>query len=684
MKTGLPNRGGRPRGLGIALFVGDEGYTSVAVATALLVSVSLVLCVAAVEWTISRSADVQQVADATALSGSNVVARFHTVAQVTDACVLSMGLVGMTVLGAGLVLSSVPGARVFAGSVIDEGMGIMRARNAFAKSAAEGLSKLEMALPAAIVANSWSCVRANAERGMSYKGVALPLPIESQSDYGGLAAHVDAEDVGDSAERLQEYAQACEEAKARADDARERAWRADCVDAPRCLRSRAESLAGLAGAQNPYAPNPESWSFGMPILRSRAYYAARLAREAPAANDIESVTDSLARTAYYRYALGEVEAAWYMEHEDGSVDIGIPHLACTKNEVRQTWLYTDPYWPCTEEPSGKTLHSCLECPGALGAFAGNDGVSSIDAGASLLCDACRMDVGDLGAVASISTIADNGYEHYWEIVVNAARDYQQARNEQAEAERRMRESAEEGEGVFERVLEQLGVPRPRIRPAGSWGCVGIVVRDAGTAGPSELMSSLLEGVDLPRGVAVSAATLAPDESTKGNTVLSRFLYGLVSDAGSSHGGIIGGVLTLWGDLLVSYGAAYEGIGSAANGFLGRIDGIFGGTVGAWLRTKIGQVMGAVGLAPADMRLKKPVLVGTADVLGRAGMESSGKIRSLIQAFPTGGSAQEIAQALGVWTAGQGLGERIVIAELPLPGTQGTIPLTIDLSLLGGG
>ena len=81
--------------LGIGLFIGDEGgYTSVATAVALLVSISLVFTVTSVEWTVSRSADVQPVADACAMAGQNTIAAYYTVAQVLDACVLSMGLTG--------------------------------------------------------------------------------------------------------------------------------------------------------------------------------------------------------------------------------------------------------------------------------------------------------------------------------------------------------------------------------------------------------------------------------------------------------------------------------------------------------------------------------------------------------------------------------------------------------------
>jgi len=669
--------------VGIDLFVDERGYTSVAVVTALLVSVTLVLSVASVEWTTSRSADVQQIADSAALAGSNAVARFYTVAQVLDACVLSLGLAGMTVMGAGLVLSAVPGAQVAAERTIDQGTRILNARNSFARSAAQGLSKVEAALPTLIVLNSASCVGANSEAGLSYAGVALPFPADSQSDYSSLASDVNAQDVAENATRMQEASKEAEASKARADEARERGWKADCLDNPRCLRSRATSLAGLDDLHNPDAASPSSWNFGMAIRRSRAYYARRLEIEAPKGSDIESVTDSLARSAYYRYALDVVNGAWYYEADDGTVDLNVPHLACNKQEVRQTPLYTEQIWPCTEEPAGRTLHSCADCPGATGPMVGPDGVSAIESGTARMCEVCRMDVGDRGSVASISTIANNGYEHYWQLVVEAAKDYQAARNEQAEAERRMQEVADQGKGAFERVLDQIKVPRPHIQPAGAWGCVSVVMRGAGTVTPSKLTSSLLRGTELPKGVAVSAAVLAPDEATRQNNVLSRFFDGL-SERTRMAGGLLDGIGSLWGDLLVSYGSTYEGVGAAAGGFLGKLDGVFGGTIGSWLRAKVGELMGALGLEPADLRLRKPVLTNTANVLAKVGVDPDGKIRSLVQALPSGGSGPQIARALGLWVWDQREGSKMTVAELPLPGTGGSIPLTLDLSSLGAG
>ena len=670
-------RHGEPR-IGIETFVDDEGgYTSVATAVALLVSISLVFAVASVEWTVARSGDVQPVADACAMAGQNTVAAYYTVAQVLDACVLSMGLTGMAVMGVGLVTAAIPGAQAVSARAVAMGSDILEARHTFAHNVASGLSKLERAIPYAIVANSASCVVANSAADLGYAGVAIPFPMSSQSDFSSMDALVNTGEVSGDTERLQDATRRSEEAKERADAARERAWRADCVDEPSCLRSRAISLAGLADYENPYAPSPESWNFGMPITRSRAYYLQRYISETPQAEDIESITDSIARSAFYEYALGEANSAWYFEEPDGHVSINIPHLARNSNEMRGTWLYDDGRWPCSEEEAGRTLHSTWACPGATGPDAGTDSVASVDSGAVRLCDVCRMDVVDLGKVASITTSSTSGYEHYWQIIVEAAQDYERARNEQADAEREMRQVAEEGKNAFQRALDQLGVPRPRICPPGAWGCVSVVVRGGGTTVPSELTEAFLTGSELPAGAAVSAAALAPDDATNGNDILSHFLDGIgANNAGTT---VLGDVTGLWGRLLVAYGNRYQDLGDFVESFFGRMGGVFGGTVGSWLREKIVWVTRVLGLQPADMRMRKPVLVHTSKVLGRAGVEPTGRVRSLVQALPQGGTALELARALGYWVWDEQEGHAFTLAELPIPGTGMSIPITVDLT-----
>lgn len=668
---------------GVGLFVDERGYTSVAVATALLVSVALVFCVAAAQWTLSRSADVQSVADAGALAGSNVVAGFCTVAQVVDACVLSMGLAGMASMGAGLVLAAIPGAQEASGKAMDAGQQILDSRNSFARSSLEGLRVVEEALPGLVAMNSYRCVRANAQGSLDYAGIAVPFPVESQSDYSSLAQDVSGEELSDSAKDLQDATKEVEEAKRRADESRRRAWIADCVDEPRCMRSRAQDLAGLVGTSNPMVESPELWTFGDAINRSRAYYARRLAQEVPEAQDIESVTDSLAREAFYEYALEEVQGAWYREDPDGAVDLYVPHLARNSNEMRETWLYTDARWPCTEEENGPTLHSSLLCPGACGPAIGSDCVAAVEAGSVLRCDECGMDVADLGAVASISTSASNGYEHYWQIVVEEAQTYERARNDQADAERRAKDVAEQGADAFDRALEQLRVPRPRICPPGAWGCVCVAKRAPGAAVPSELTDAFMQSTELPAGVAVSASALAPDSNANGGDVLSHLLDSLVGGSHGLVGSLMGGITGLWGRLLTSYGSAYENVGGMTDDFLGRLDGLFGSTLGSWLKRKVSGLMGALGLEPADTRMRKPVLVGTSDVLGKAGLEPEGKVRRLVQSLPVGGSPLQMARALGLWVWDQSIGKRVTLATLTIPGTSVQVPLTLDLSALAG-
>lgn len=670
---------------GIGLFVREEGgYTTVAVALALLVSLTLVFSAAAAEWTLARSADVQRVADAAAMAGENSVAAFCTIAQVLDACVLSLGIVGTLVSGAGLVVSCVPGARALGAKVTHTGKKVLDARKKFARSCMRGLEKLERALPYLIVVNSGACVAANSTRGISYVGCAIPFPQESQSDYSAMKDELEADKMAETAQELQNATDRRDAAKKRAEAARERAWRADCVDEPCCMRSRAASLAGLGGDSNPNYARPELWSFAAPIKRSRAYYAARLAREAPDGSGIDALTNSVCRRVFYRFALGEVSGAWVSPQPDGTVDMNLPALPHNTNEVRATSIYSSPEWPCTQENGmDVVLHSSRSCPGATGPYLGKASLSAIDWGMAVECGVCRMSVGDMGKVAAISTNANNGYEHYWRIVVEESKAYQQARRDEAEAKREMKELAEEGADLFERAMEQLSVPRPKICPPGAHGCVAVVGRSAGASVPSELTQAFLGPSQLPAGVAISAAALAPDEHTDGNNVLSRLFDGITANEGFSVGGLLGSITGVWGKVLISYGSGYETVSGATDELLGKVDGVFGGTVGSWLSGKLKGIVRQCGFEPADMRLRKPALVSTEDVFDHAGNDQLSRARQMIQRLPDHGTPQQVAHAMGLWAYDQIKDEKITIAELPIPGTDRSIPLTIDLhSVLG--
>lgn len=663
----------------LAAFRDDEGaFTTVAVAVALLLSVTLVFAAASASWVSSRSSEVQRVADATALAGANSVAAYATIAQVLDACVLSLGLAGTVVYGAGLVASCVPGLTGVGLQMCQTGGRILEVRRSFASSAARGLEGLEAVLPMLVVANSASCAAANSEDGLSYVGCALPFPLTSGSDFSALLADVDDVSMSSLSEEMRAASEEAEEARTRALDALERGWMADCDSSPYCLHERAGTLAGLSGADNPFHSSSDTWNFGVPLLRARAYYAARLASARVEGSNAEELTDAACRRAFYEYALAEVRAGSWAEHDDGTVDADLPELPRNADETRASALYTQVAWPCTVEDGVRTLHCDASCPGARGAASGSASLAQLDAGAVASCASCRMDVGDLGRVAAASTSISNGFEYHWSAIVAASEDYEAARRDWAAAEARTRTLAEQGAGEFEEALGQLSGDRPTLCPPGAWGCVAVVARADGTVVPSELTASFLSSAELPAGAAVSAATLAPDESTAQNNVLASFFDSL-SAGDSALGGSLDGVMELWGGLLVGYGSLAE----VGGGFLDDLDGVMGGTAGAWLRDQLKGMMEDAGLAPVDMRLRKPVLTNTQDVLDQAGIDQAQTVRELVELLPDVTTAADLARSVGIDLGEAAGGASLTVAELTVPGTDVSIPLTVDLSGLGG-
>ena len=674
---------GAERVLPLSAFRDDEGgFTTVAVAVSLLLSLTLVFGAASAGWVSSRASEIQRVADAAAMAGENVVASFSTIVQVLDACVLSLGLTGIVVYGAGLVASCVPALGAAGSQLCAAGGQMLEARENLAKSAASGIERLEATLPLLIVASSASCVSANSEEGSAYTGCALPFPSTSESDFSPLEEEVSDEGMEGLSEEMGEVSRRAEEARSRADDALLRGWMADCGSRPYCLRERAETLAAMTGAVNPDYPSKDGWTFGVPLLRARTYYARRLAAEAPTGQGAEEITDSACRRAFYAYALSEVREGSYVELEDESVRVDLPELPRNADQTRGTELYDGLAWPCTQEGGGRVLHSSLSCPGALGAPSGTATLEQLELGQVQECEECEMSVTELGRVASASTSIENGFEHHWQAIVEASRDYEAARAELAEVEGELKDLAEEGERSFSAALETLAVTRPKLCPPGAWGCVGVVARTGEEDVPGVLTGSFLSSASLPAGAAVSAAALAPDGSEEAGNVLSNFFDGIAS-GDSVLGGALDGVMGLWGDLLEGYGSAYGDIAEAGSEFLDGLDGVTGGSVGSWLRGHLKSALEGAGLDPVDLRPRKPVLTHSQNVFDKAGLGQLSSARELIEALPESGDALAYARSLGMSLVNEvGSGE-FTIAELSVPGTDLSIPLTVDLSRLGG-
>ncbi len=680
-RQALIRRAPNPRHLGLSLFLDEElGYTSVAVALALTVSLALVLTLAQVQWVGARAADVQAVADSAALSGAQVVKAYTLVAEVTDACVLTLGLGGLFVMGAGLIVCAVPGMASAGLRVVDAGGKIMDARKDFATSAAENLAKLEECVPALIAADSFVTVQANNTGAVGYAGVAIPFPEEGQSDFD-LADEVEADDLEGSAEELGEASDEAKAAKEALDKAQEKGWRADCVDDPLCMRSRAASLAGLSDAQNPNYEHPQGWNFGVALSRARAYYAARLAQEAPASNSVEERANSAMRKVFYAYALQEVNDGHYRQNADGSVSMDLPSLAHNSAETRSTSMYTQTTWPCTQEAQGKTIHAFAECPGAKGASAGRVTLAQMDAGAARECDVCHMSTAEMGRVASASTNISNGFEHYWRIVVEASHEWSAAKADLDAAEEAMRAAGEEGANAFDEALKALAVPRPKLCPPGAWGCIAVVVHGE-VESPEALASAFTGEAALPAGAAISAATLAPDEATAENNILSRFFDSVSEGQDGGIEGVLQGITGMWGQLLVGYGSAAEGISGAARSLFDGLESIGLGAIADWLSDTLTGIVEALGFQPADMRIKKPVLCNSQDVLDKDGSTQAADVRRYLQAMPADGDVGELLGALGREFATDIRDVEFTVAELPIPGTSLKIPLTVSLGGLG--
>lgn len=677
-------RGGSSR-WGIDLFIEDGAYTTVGSAVAILMVLALLLSASLAVWTSSRASDVQPSADATALAGANVVSSYHTAATVVDASVLSMGLAGFTMAGVGLVGLLVPGAHAAAAKTIDAGVRMIKLRNQFASSASKGLKQLETSLPYLVAANATrTCVAQDTER-VSYAGTALADPRTSASEFPALEGDGVATDALEGASgELDQAAQDLAEAAQRTAQAKERAWLADCGREGMNMQERAGKLSGISDVDNPDFASSLTWDPQVALARTRAYYRWRLEHNAAEGSGVEAQADAAARRAFYAYALDRFERASVAE-VDGRIVSTVELLPKNTEEVRATALYTDAVWPSTAEIDGLTLHYGADCPGATGGAGPMLAVSSIETGQARECSTCRFGVGDLGKAPAASTSIDNGFEYHLRTFTLALNEYVDARNAELELERAAQGKAEQAADAFDEAISALANKRPRIAPPGRYGCVAIVA--AGELAPSgELDTPFAAGDEVPARGAVSAAALAPDAATRENNVLASFFSSVEERVGTDGpAGLVDSVMDLWGDLLVSYGDAAEGLGGVTDGLLEGLDSIGAGPVARWLGDRIAGVMKGLGLEPVDLSLRKPVLTDTSRVLSRSGADGLASVQDMLRSIPAGATdPAAILEAVGYEVGNYLTSLEFTVAEIPLP-TGGSIPLTIRLrDLVGAG
>lgn len=684
-------RGGFMGRAGIDLFIEDGAYTTLSSAVVILVVLTLLFSSTAAIWSMSRAGDTQVAADSGALAGANVVSSYHTAATVVDASILSLGLAGFATIGTGLVAILIPGAEPVAGNMVDTGIEIIKTRNKFAKSASEGLQKIETALPYLIAARATQAVSAQDADSVAYTGTALAVPRTSESDFAALkGSEISTDTIKDTSDDLERAAEELRKASEDTAKAKERAWLADCggsdkgsVSSCSCMWERVKSLTDLSGAQNPHYASSVTWEPQVALDRAKAYYRQRLANEKPLGEGPEKQADSAARKVFFAYAGEEVERA-YITEKDGKVSARIPFLPRNPDEARTTELYTDARWPTSEVDKVTYLHYGTDCPnykkgkpGGLASVADFDGHET--------CSECHFGVSSLGYVAIATTSVERGFEYHFDKFKEALEDYVECRNKELELERQTEDEADRAGNAFDQAIKALSGERPRIAPPGRNGVVAFAVSGDITS-PDQLNSSFNAAVRLGDRGAISAAVLAPDEATAQNNVLSRF-FSTLKERSGGVAGVLDGVMDVWGRLLVGYGDIQ---GSADELMDEMIKGLGGGSgalgsIASWLGDTVSASVAALGLEPCDLRLRKPVLTDSANVIKSPGSDIAGlsQAQDKLRSIPLGVTdPKALCEALEYQVERTISGTVFTLAEIPLPGG-GSIPLTVDVATLVG-
>ena len=170
-----------PRRMAQAFSLHDEdGMTTVGMVVSLLLALSMIFSSAQVYRIQSVSSRVQSVADAGALAAGNVVAEFMVAVRVCDSVALSLSLTSLTSTGLGVVACCVPGGQGVGAKLLEAGARVADARDSFSKTASEGLTRIQKALPFLAAASAASVAQGNGSNGSDYTALALLVPDSAE------------------------------------------------------------------------------------------------------------------------------------------------------------------------------------------------------------------------------------------------------------------------------------------------------------------------------------------------------------------------------------------------------------------------------------------------------------------------------------------------------------------------
>lgn len=676
-----------------SLFWDEEGFSTIGVVLALLISLSLLFSAARIYEINTQSAAIQEVADAAALSAENVIAQYYTVAYVCDALLLSMSLGSVAIAGVGLVALCVPSLQSQGMTCLEYSKKLRDARNSFSDQAKRGLERLQAVLPFLSLCSASSVLAANSQGGTGsrYVGLALLNPHEGEplssltfeeSDAFDEAAQGSKDDIAHKAQEAERLAQKAAESK-------ELAYQHDSgSETSYCMYERAKKLAQLTPDNNPYYASAELWDFSVALKRAQAYYAHRYEKETPANSMVAERNKSHLRKQFYAYALGEINKGFVHETRD-SFEAFFPLLPKNTDEMRATTLYTDAVYPATQAGDGAVvIHVSSECAEAgQGTALGLYSLATYEATQPRVeCATCEMSAASLGKVAAASSVIENGFEYHYNIVAEQAAIYQKARKELDPYTKGIKGTLGSLFDQAKKALDEASSHRITSKPPGRLGVVVIAIDLSSRPSSGSFASSFVEdNATLGPRMALSSATLLPDDSDEMVTVLNTVLDGYAALDGSGVTGSLRVVLEVWSSVLHAYIKGQEGFIAGVEKVLNSLPFASQSGLGTWAAQGLSQTLEKLDLAPCELAAPKPVLVNSAHVLA-AGDDSYAQTLYGVKmrALTYGGATDEFVDEMinsaeqSALASVSGLGQEIQIASIELFDGVVSIPVTVAL------
>lgn len=593
----------------------DRGITTVSMAICIFLSVALIFSGAQLYRVSSASAEIQEVADACALAAENEVAEFVCAVNVCDALILSFTLFSGTLYGIGIVTACIPPLFGISEKIIEIANRSIDIRDRFYQVSVKSLNTLMKLLPFLSAANAYEIAKANQNGALRADHYAVSALVpETGVEFKEIeqdALKSIGSSINGNIEEIRDYSQKAEDKAKEALEAKERAFEYDCGNAPsNCMYERASSLSSISVSDNPLYTNVDLWSIEVALNRAKAYYVARASNVESVSGSVESQADAVLRQRFYDYAVEEFSSAYVIDTDD-HFEMDLPHLFRNTSEMRETELYTETIYPITSSEGSRTMHAWSGCPRA-NSIEGYGSISNLDEGDYVTCPSCRFTVSSLGKVAAASTSIGNGFEYHYEHMREAAQDYEKARSELDPLKRSVKNTVSPLLDAIGNLFEDAATKRLKADPPGKFGAIAMVVNTAKAPADTGFANTFVKsGTTLGTCAAVSGAALLEDQTSEGSSVITRIISGLKIDG--ALGDALGIAASCWSGMLKTYEDGQNALFSTISSCLDSFSTTTLSGLGDWVSDSMKDVVNAVGLQPADLRSKLPVLLNTSYV-----------------------------------------------------------------------